>query len=129
MREKVLNAITQATAVAAKAGSLSQDVHVTYTSGSTLTHVSNAAVGLSADVPDSLKREDIELWPGARCFMLHNLLSNDECKQWIDSTQLSGAGYAALDKEFPPHYRNNDRWVFDSRVMREHRQTNAFTHA
>ena len=53
-----------------------------------------------------ITREDLHV-RGARCFLLHSLLSPEECRHYIEDTER--IGYSDLLDLFPPEYRNNDR--------------------
>ena len=54
----------------------------------------------------AVTREDLNM-RGARCFLLHSLLSPEECRHYIEDTER--IGYSDLLDLFPPEYRSNDR--------------------
>ena len=54
----------------------------------------------------NITREDLNV-PGARCFLLHSLLSSEECHHYIKDTER--IGYSDLSGLFPPKYRSNER--------------------
>ena len=53
-----------------------------------------------------IERVDVTV-PGARVFLLHNVLSPDECEHYITATEE--AGYSSIAGEYPTAYRNNWR--------------------
>lgn len=55
---------------------------------------------------DNVSRQDLDV-PGSRCFLLHNLLTTEECRHYIAETER--IGYSDLSEVFPPDYRSNDR--------------------
>lgn len=61
---------------------------------------------LNETVPESISRKDLDV-PGSRCFLLHNLLTAEECRHYIAETER--IGYSDLSGVFPPEYRSNDR--------------------
>ena len=54
----------------------------------------------------AITRDDLMV-RGARCFLLHSLLSPEECQHYIKDTER--IGYTDLLDLFPPEYRSNDR--------------------
>ena len=54
----------------------------------------------------AITRQDLNV-RGARCFLLHSLLSPEECRHYIEDTER--IGYSDLLDLFPPEYRSNDR--------------------
>ena len=54
----------------------------------------------------AITREELNV-RGARCFLLHSLLSPDECRHYIEDTER--IGYSDLLDLFQPEYRSNDR--------------------
>ena len=56
--------------------------------------------------PSGTTREDLNV-RGARCFLVHSLLSPDECRHYIEDTER--IGYSDLLDLFPPEYRSNER--------------------
>ena len=60
----------------------------------------------SSSTPSEITREDLDV-PGARCFLLHSLLSSDECRHYVQVTEK--IGYSDLSGLFPPEYRSNER--------------------
>lgn len=61
---------------------------------------------LSPSSDSSITREDLDV-RGSRCFLLHSLLTPEECRHYIKDTER--IGYSDLLDLFPPEYRNNDR--------------------
>ena len=61
---------------------------------------------LTLAVPPSISRKDLKV-PGSRCFLLHGLLTLEECNFYIRETER--VGYSDLSGVFPPEYRCNDR--------------------
>lgn len=61
---------------------------------------------LSPGRPPKTTREDLNV-PGARCFLLHSLLSSEECCHYVKETEK--IGYSDLSGLFPPEYRSNER--------------------
>lgn len=61
---------------------------------------------LSPGRPPKTTREDLNV-PGARCFLLHSLLSSEECCHYVKETER--IGYSDLSGLFPPEYRSNER--------------------
>ena len=51
-------------------------------------------------------REELDV-PGSRCFLLHSLLSPEECRHYIEETEK--IGYSDLSGLFPREYRSNER--------------------
>lgn len=60
----------------------------------------------SGYVPPEIVREDLNV-PGSRCFLLHSLLTPEECMHYIHETEQ--VGYEDLTRLFPVKYRSNDR--------------------
>ncbi len=60
---------------------------------------------LKGVVPE-ITRQDLDV-RGARCFLLHGLLTADECQHYVAETER--IGYSDLSGVFPPEYRSNDR--------------------
>ena len=54
----------------------------------------------------AVSREDLPV-PGSRCFLLHNLLTPEECLHYIEETER--VGYSDLSQLFSSNYRSNDR--------------------
>jgi hypothetical protein len=54
----------------------------------------------------SAQRENIDL-PGSRCFLLHGLLTPEECAFYVEETER--VGYSTLSDLFKSEYRSNDR--------------------
>ena len=54
----------------------------------------------------TITREDVSL-PGSRCFLLHGLLTAEECRFYVDETER--VGYSSLANLFETEYRSNDR--------------------
>ena len=61
---------------------------------------------LACEVPDNITRQELNV-PGSRCFVLHNLLTAEECSHYIQETER--IGYSDLSGLFPAEYRSNDR--------------------
>src|SRR5689334_4094394 len=58
--------------------------------------------------PSAITKEDIMIPNNHKtCFLLHNVLSHDECEFLIRETET--LGYQSLIGEYSPSYRNNDR--------------------
>lgn len=57
-------------------------------------------------LPPDITREELDV-PGARCFLLHSVLTSEECAHYIRETEH--VGYADLTNLFPVEYRSNDR--------------------
>ena len=55
---------------------------------------------------NKISREDMKV-SGARCFLLHSLLSPEECQHYIKDTER--IGYSDLLSLFAPEYRSNER--------------------
>ena len=56
--------------------------------------------------PPGIIREELNV-PGSRCFLLHSVLTPEECAHYIRETEQ--VGYADLASLFPVKYRSNDR--------------------
>jgi hypothetical protein len=54
-----------------------------------------------------IERQNVGELPGARAFLLHNVLSAEECNHYISATE--DAGYSSIAAEYPTAYRNNWR--------------------
>ena len=61
---------------------------------------------LSQASPQETTRQDLNV-PGSRCFLLHGLLTPEECRHYIRETEK--IGYSDLSDLFPAAYRSNDR--------------------
>ena len=61
---------------------------------------------LSCKIPENTSRQDLNV-PGSRCFLLHDLLTEEECRHYIKETER--IGYSDLSDVFPADYRSNDR--------------------
>ena len=61
---------------------------------------------LSGSCSGEVTREELSV-RGSRCFLLHSLLSPEECRHYIQDTER--IGYTDLLDLFPPDYRSNDR--------------------
>ena len=61
---------------------------------------------LAREIPDNNSRQELNV-PGSRCFLLHNLLTAEECSHYIQETER--IGYSDLSGLFPAEYRSNDR--------------------
>ncbi|KAL0489787.1 prolyl 4-hydroxylase [Acrasis kona] len=48
----------------------------------------------------------------AICYLLEDVLTNEECKYYIEQSEL--LGYETLNKEYPKEYRDNDRVLVKS---------------
>jgi hypothetical protein len=55
----------------------------------------------------NVQRKDIELGPGSRCFLLHGLLTREECHFYIEETER--VGFSSLSDLFDSEYRSNNR--------------------
>ena len=60
----------------------------------------------SCYLPSDITREELDV-PGSRCFLLHSVLTPDECAHYIQETEQ--VGYEDLTRLFPVKYRSNDR--------------------
>ena len=63
---------------------------------------------LSQATPQEITRQDLNV-PGSRCFLLHGLLTPEECRHYISETEK--IGYSDLSDLFPAVYRSNDRML------------------
>ena len=63
-------------------------------------------LGVDVGGPENVSRQDLDV-PGSRCFLLHSLLTAEECRHYITETER--IGYSDLSGVFPPEYRSNDR--------------------
>ena len=68
--------------------------------------VKHCASILSLSLAPNTTREELNV-PGARCFLLHGLLTPKECDYYIKETER--IGYSDLSGLFRPEYRSNDR--------------------
>ena len=60
----------------------------------------------SCYLPTNITREELSV-PGSRCFLLHSVLTPEECAHYIHETEE--VGYEDLAHLFPVEYRSNDR--------------------
>ncbi|KAL5486916.1 hypothetical protein EMCRGX_G019456 [Ephydatia muelleri] len=60
----------------------------------------------SGYLPPDITREELNV-PGSRCFLLHSVLTPEECAHYIHETEQ--VGYEDLTRLFPVEYRSNDR--------------------
>ncbi|KAL5486910.1 hypothetical protein EMCRGX_G019450 [Ephydatia muelleri] len=60
----------------------------------------------SCYLPPNTTREELNV-PGSRCFLLHSVLTPEECAHYIHETEQ--VGYEDLTRLFPVEYRSNDR--------------------
>ncbi|KAL5486937.1 hypothetical protein EMCRGX_G019478 [Ephydatia muelleri] len=60
----------------------------------------------SCYLPPDITREELNV-PGSRCFLLHSVLTPEECAHYIHETEQ--VGYDDLTRLFPVEYRSNDR--------------------
>ena len=65
----------------------------------------------------NIQRKDIELGAGSRCFLLHGLLTREECRFYIEETER--VGYSSLSDLFDSEYRSNDRLLSISEELAE----------
>ena len=60
----------------------------------------------SGYLPPDITREELNV-PGSRCFLLHSVLTPEECAHYIHEAEQ--VGYEDLTRLFPVEYRSNDR--------------------
>ena len=60
----------------------------------------------SCYLPPNTTREELNV-PGSRCFLLHSVLTPEECAHYVHETEQ--VGYEDLTRLFPVEYRSNDR--------------------
>jgi len=53
----------------------------------------------------------------AQCFLVHNLLSQEECQYLIKRSE--DYGYDSIDQEYPTHYRNSSRAIVLSETWKD----------
>ena len=59
----------------------------------------------SCYLPPNVMREELNV-PGSRCFLLHSVLTPEECVHYIHETEQ--VGYEDLTRLFPVEYHSND---------------------
>ncbi|KAL5486913.1 hypothetical protein EMCRGX_G019453 [Ephydatia muelleri] len=59
----------------------------------------------SCYLPPNVMREELNV-PGSRCFLLHSILTPEECVHYIHETEQ--VGYEDLTRLFPVEYHSND---------------------